>query len=383
MHSVGVGLWDSLLRGGATVLCGLGCAPAGGAASLGTWVRVGVCAGGSWCWAEGLYAPSRTMVPDTGFERVSGGEFRDTLFIAFRSGTRRFVVAADNAIDVARLLLAWAELGRDVAVLSSFADRGEALSWLALPAIDLPSWVALTCAVDPDDGVIFLDEGDQPTPVFALLCGAGGQVVSEANTAEVPRLVNTLKALNGERAIARMLPSMRDAETWLLSPRVPRWVVTPLPTEASESTAAPERLHDAADPADDDVVFVSGGADSESISSGISSGALFSEAVRALPPPPPPRPGGRSCPWEACATACSCLCASVATRSLAWSPAVAVAVVARPVPVPSPRRPCPPPPPSTAVVKVGGQPRVPRPQPPPRAPHRPPVLHWASLCQSR
>jgi len=244
-----------------------------------------VCVGGRRCWAGCLYAPSRTMVPDTGLERVSGGEFCNMLFIAFRSGTRRFVVAADSAIDVARLLVAWAELGRDAAVLSSFADRGEALSWLSLSALDLPTWVNLTCAVDPDDDVIFLDDGDGPAPVFALLCGAGGQVVSEANTAEVPRLVNTLKALNGERAIARMLPTMLDAETWLLAPRVPQWVVAPPPTAAPESTAPPDRSRDAADPSDDDVVFVSGGDGSESISSGGS----FSEAARALPPPPPPR----------------------------------------------------------------------------------------------
>jgi len=229
-----------------------------------------------------LYVHSRTMALRPGFERVSRGEFQNTLFIAFRSGTRRFVVGADNAIHVARLLVAWAELGRDAAVLSSFTDRWAALSWLSLSAIDLPAWVELTCAVDPDDGLICLDETENPSPVFALLCRAGGQVVSEANTADVPQLVNTLKALDWERAIARMLPTMSDAETWLLSPRLPRWLMTPPPTEAPESTAARNGAGDAKDAAKDDVVFVSGGDGSDCISSGDS----FLEVARALPPPP-------------------------------------------------------------------------------------------------
>ena len=228
-----------------------------------------------------LYVHSRTMALRPEFECVSGGEFQNTLLIAFRSGTRRFVVGADNEIDVAQLLVAWAELGRDASVLSSFADRSAALSRLSLSAIDLPAWVELTCAVDPDDGFICLDETENPSPVFALLCRARGQVVSEANTADVPRLVNTLKALNWERAIARMLPTMSDAETWLLSPRLPWWVITPPPTEAQESTPARNGSCDAKDAAHDDVVFVSGDDGSDCISSGDS----FLEVARALPPP--------------------------------------------------------------------------------------------------
>eukprot|EP00170_Pyropia_yezoensis_P000827 contig_3800_g829 len=78
-----------------------------------------------------------------------------------------------------------------------------------------------------DEDVIFLDDKGDPFPVFALLREVGGKLAAEANASLIPRLVNTVKALNGEVVVVRMLSSMEDAEKWLLQPRLPQWLSVP------------------------------------------------------------------------------------------------------------------------------------------------------------
>lgn len=137
---------------------------------------------------------------------------------------------ADDAFDAARLIVAWTEIDQDAAVRSSFASLGAALDRLTQPALDVKMWVEITCMVDPDEGVIRLkDEHEEAkrTPEFALLCSVGNQLAPEDGKTAVPRLFNTLKALSGERAIARMVPARLEAESWLLAPRVPSWVLAP------------------------------------------------------------------------------------------------------------------------------------------------------------
>ncbi|KAK1862923.1 hypothetical protein I4F81_005489 [Pyropia yezoensis] len=53
-----------------------------------------------------------------------------------------------------------------------------------------------------DEDVIFLDDKGDPFPVFALLREVGGKLAAEANASLIPRLVNTVKALNGEVVVA-------------------------------------------------------------------------------------------------------------------------------------------------------------------------------------
>jgi len=84
------------------------------------------------------------------------------------------------------------------------------------------------------------------------------------------KLVNTLTALNGECALARMLPSMTAAEKWLLAPRLPPWLLSAWRGNLINTASA-------------DVVIVLSDEDSEDDDA---AAAAFSSAARSLPPPP-------------------------------------------------------------------------------------------------
>jgi len=77
--------------------------------------------------------------------RVGGGASEPAVFIALRARYKRVVVEAKNGIDLARLLLVWTELGREVALVCSFETRKAATSWVAGPVSALTSWAYL-CA---------------------------------------------------------------------------------------------------------------------------------------------------------------------------------------------------------------------------------------------
>jgi len=125
--------------------------------------------------------------------------------------------------------MAWTGLGRDAALLCSFKNRCAATAWLAAESPKPPAWVERMCAVDADDGVICLDDEIEPAAVFALLRSTGGHLVPEADTSQIPKLVNTIVALNGECAVACVLKTVSDAESWLSAPRLPRWLMSPGP----------------------------------------------------------------------------------------------------------------------------------------------------------
>jgi len=201
---------------------------------------------------------------------VGGGASVPAAFIALRSRSKRFVLEAKNGIDVARLLLVWTKLGRDVALVRSFETRKAATSWVAGPVSALASWASLTCVPTGGDEAAIPDSGSRSSSVFALLRGAGGHVAPLADAAMSTKLVNTLTALNGECALARMLSSMTAAETWLLAPRLPPWLLS----------AGRGNLINTASP---DVVIVLSDEDSEDDDA---AAAEFSRAAQSLPPPP-------------------------------------------------------------------------------------------------
>jgi len=202
--------------------------------------------------------------------RVGGGASEPAAFIALRARSKRVVVEAKNGIDVARLLLVWTELGRDVALVCSFETRKAATSWVAGPVPALASWASLTCVPTGGDEAAIPDSGSRSSSVFALLRGAGGHVAPLADAAMSTKLVNTLTALNGECALARMLPSMTAAETWLLAPRLPPWLLSAGRGNLINTASA-------------DVVIVLSDDDSEDDDA---AAAAFSRAARSLPPPP-------------------------------------------------------------------------------------------------
>lgn len=206
-------------------------------------------------------------------------------FVALRARTGRVLARTSDAIDLARLLLTWTQLGGDAALVSTFESRGAASSWLTILPPPLPKWAIGTCLSPADEDVIVLEGDANVFPVFALLRKEGGQLGAEGNPALVPRLVNTIKALNGEVVIVRMLSSMSDAEKWLQNPRLPTWLSAPAPVVSSLAASR------------DDVVMVTATTvngivnltDSEGAEEDIEAAAqsAFRRAARALPPPPP------------------------------------------------------------------------------------------------
>jgi len=221
--------------------------------------------------------------------RAGGGAVRAMPFIAFRSGSTRLVVAANDAIDLARLLVAWTELAEDAALLCSFESRGAASTWLTGALPDLPDWAKRSCGPTDDGCVIRIDDDATATPVFAVLRETGGQLAVESNTAEIPKLVNTIKSLNGECVIVRFLLSVPDAEAWLLEPRVPMWLLSPAPALPSVPAVSLTWAGRAAGPvgrvATDGVIelFDDDGTDEDA------ERKAFSDAARSLPPPPTPK----------------------------------------------------------------------------------------------
>lgn len=217
--------------------------------------------------------------------RVEGHVAHVMPFAALRSCTGSVVASASDAIDLARLLVAWTQLDGDAGLVSTFKSRGAASSWVTSMPPPLPTWAAAPCSVTDDEDVIVLEENIPVFPVFALLRQSGGQLAAESNSSLIPRLINTIKALNGEVVVVRMLSSISSAEEWLLNPRLPRWLLAPSPTAFSLSAPG----------ADDDVVVtattvnaVINLTDSEQADDiEAAARAAFRRAALALPPPPP------------------------------------------------------------------------------------------------
>jgi len=207
--------------------------------------------------------------------RAGGGVLRPAEFVCIRSLSRRVVADAKDPVDVARLLMAWSELDSDVALVRSFENRLAATTWATGPLPVLPEWASRTCVSDGRDGV-----AAPRSPVFALLRGVGGHLAVVSDTSMVAKLVNTITELNGEFALARVLPSMPDGESWLLEPRVPQWLLSSSAEASSAGTAARD---DAVITASADGVIVL----SDDESDDDAKRAAFSLAVRSLPPPPP------------------------------------------------------------------------------------------------
>lgn len=219
-------------------------------------------------------------------ERVEGGVARSMPFVALRSGTGSVVASTNDAIDIARLLVAWAQMDGDAGLVCTFESHSAASSWLAVSPPPFPTWAAVTCCSSEDDGVIVLEEDTGLSPVFAVLRQSGGQLAPEGDSSLVPRLVNTIKALKGEVVVVRMLASMGYAEEWLLNPRVPKWLLAP--PLVFFSPAASQK--------DDEIVVtattvngVVNSTDSEEAAGDIEEAArmAFRRAAQAHPPPPP------------------------------------------------------------------------------------------------
>jgi len=212
-------------------------------------------------------------------EGMGGGAFQTAAFIALRTSARHVVVEANNGVDMARLLLVWTELGPDAALVCSFDDRRAATSWAtgALPA--LPVWARRTCVAASDKKVVCMDGGSRPAAVFALLRGVGGHLAPLSDASMTTKLVNTLTALNGECAVARMFVSMPHAESWLLVPRVPAWLLS---SSAASSAGAAGGGDSVVLTSSDGVIVLS---DDEEDDDDAARRA-FSAAARSLPPPP-------------------------------------------------------------------------------------------------
>ncbi|KAK1868412.1 hypothetical protein I4F81_010901 [Pyropia yezoensis] len=207
-------------------------------------------------------------------------------FVALRCSTGGLIAATGDSIDLARFLVAWTQLDRDDALISTFETHGAASSWFSIMPLTLPTWAARICLAMDDEDLINLEDETDPFPVFALLRQVGGQLAHEDNTALTPRLVNTVNALNGEVAVERTLSSMGDAEQWLLKFRVPAWLLAPaavLPTvdETKGDDAVVVTVTTA-----DGVIHLSDdeedGQDAEAAAR-----SAFRRAALALPPPPP------------------------------------------------------------------------------------------------
>lgn len=223
-------------------------------------------------------------------ERVELQAARSMPFVALRCGRGGALASAGDAIDLAWLMVAWTELNRDAGLVCNFETRDEASSWLTAAPPPLPVWAARTCVATNDEYMIGFEDETDPSPFIALLGKAGGQLAEEANAALILRLVSTIKALNGEVVLVRMLPSVSDAEEWLLTPHVPLWMMAPPAvlsapgaTEADDADDAVVVTVTTADGAvelSDDYEVSDGNAEASEI-------CAFRRAAQALPPPPP------------------------------------------------------------------------------------------------
>jgi len=211
--------------------------------------------------------------------RAGGGVLRPAAFIALRSRSGRVVVDAKDPVDMARLLMAWTGLGSDVALICSFEHRRQATSWGTGPLPALPEWASRTCVPEGRAAVVRIGDAPPRTSVFALLRGVGGHLAVVDDASMVVKLVNTISDLNGECALARLMPSTPDSESWLLAPRVPQWLLSSSSAASSGRAAAGE---DAVISVTDDGVIVL----SDDESDDDAERNAFSKAARALPPAP-------------------------------------------------------------------------------------------------
>lgn len=232
-------------------------------------------------WTTGALMALRVEI-----ERVDGKLARTMPFMALRCGTGGLIAATGDSIDLARFLVSWTQLDRDAALISTFETRAAASSWLSITPPPLPMWAARTFLAMDDEDVINLEDDTNPFAVFALLRQVGGQLAAEGNTALIPRHVNTVKALNGEVAVVRMLSSMSDAEEWLLKPRVPAWLLAPAAVLPTADETKGEDAVVVTVTTSDGVIHLSDdeedGQDAEATSR-----SAFRRAALALPPPPP------------------------------------------------------------------------------------------------
>jgi len=173
----------------------------------------------------------------------------------------------------------------DAAALCSFEAHKKAAAWLGPSLVRMPAWVKRTCVEDRHCGVICVDadvEGFET--VFVLLCAAGAQMVPKASTPDMPKLFKTFKALNGTVAIARMLRTVDEAETWLAAVRAPLWVLKAA-TARADNTTEGDRADTETDDFNDDIIIVS---DHEMDEDTLDKKA-FKAVARTLPSPPTPK----------------------------------------------------------------------------------------------
>lgn len=207
-------------------------------------------------------------------------------FVALRSRAGGVIARTGDPIDLAHLLVVWTKLRRDAGLVCTFETRSAASSWLSISPPPMPAWASSTCAAVDDEDVIVLDDETESSAVFAVLRRDGGQLASKDKASLIPRLVNTVNALNGEVAVVRMLASMADAEAWLLKPHVPKWLARPV----AVSLAAGGSDKDGADVVSvtraDGVIELSDDDDDKQEKEDAAHVA-FRLAAQALPPPPP------------------------------------------------------------------------------------------------
>lgn len=210
----------------------------------------------------------------------------DMSFVALRWDTGGVLASATDSVDLARLMIAWTQLDRDAGLVSTFATSGAASSWLSASPPPLPLWAARTCVVAEDTAVVIVNEVTDSSPVFGLLREAGGQLAAEKNSSLIPRLINTVKALNGEIAVVRMLSSVAEAEQWLLSPSLPSWLLAP---DTVPSTAWVSKKDEVAVVAVETADGVINLCDDDTIEEDAEQAARveFRRVAQALPPPPP------------------------------------------------------------------------------------------------
>lgn len=206
-------------------------------------------------------------------------------FVALRSASGGVLASATDSVDLARLMVAWTQLDWDAGLVSTFPSSGAASSWLGMSPPPLPTWAARTCVAAAEADVVIVNEEASSSLVFALLREAGGQLVAEANSSLIPRLVNTVKDLNGEVAVVRMLSSVDEAEQWLLSPRVPRWLLAPA-AAASTACASVDEVEIVAVESASGVIDLcdDGGVEEYAEEAAL---AEFRRVAQSLPPPPP------------------------------------------------------------------------------------------------
>ena len=176
-------------------------------------------------------------------------------WLAFRSSNMRRAFLDTDPVAVTRMLLLWSSLESDMAVIKALPTRAAAETWLDAPV--LPVWAYRTCAPPTGDGpaASSVPASVAVASAFGLLCKDGAHVAQAAVPLDVIRLVNTIKLLDGECALARSFDLAASAHAWLLSPVLPAWLTPFLRRKRPTSAEVGRPAHQRA--AEDGVLYVS------------------------------------------------------------------------------------------------------------------------------